>query len=115
MKKIIAAFLMASSIQVFAKADKPIRHSKIKYSKVVKVHGMVCAFCSNSLEKKFKKKKAVKKIDVDLESKIINIKFKKGKYISDKKLKEMITSSGFKVVSIEDHEASKVTTSFDKK
>lgn len=75
--------------------------AKTEYSKVATVHGMVCAFCSSSLEKKFKKNKAVENINVDLGQKQVRIKFKKGKSITDKKLKKMITTSGFKVVSIE--------------
>jgi len=133
MKKVIVAILMVSSIQAFAKADhhdhgkmenhkshvktldKSTKSEDKVYSKVAKVHGMVCAFCSNSLEKKFKKKKAVKNINVDLERKTVSIEFKKGKTISDKKLKKMITSSGFKVVSIENYKTSSPGKNLDKK
>jgi len=104
MKTVIIALLMALSIQAFAKEGQPNKEIEHKYSKVATVHGMVCAFCSNSLEKKFKKEKAVENISVDLESKIVSIKFNKGKSLPDKKLKKMITSSGFKVVSIKNYE-----------
>lgn len=112
MKNIILTLLLASSVQAFAKADQKATE---KYSKVATVHGMVCAFCSNSLDKKFKKEKAIKKISVDLESKKVSVKFKKGKSISNKKLKKMITASGFKVVSIDDYKPLKAGKSIDKK
>ena len=73
----------------------------IGYSKIITVHGMVCAFCSNSLEKKLKKEKAIDQVKVELKNKKVSVLFKKGKSIEDKKLKEIITSSGFKVVKIE--------------
>ncbi len=85
------------------KIEGTAKGTEPKYSKVALVHGMVCAFCSNSLEKKFKKNAAVEKINVDLESKKVSIKFKKGKSIDNKKLKQMITTSGFKVVSIKNY------------
>lgn len=110
MIKILLPVILMVSMQAYGKADK-----KAKYSKVAVVHGMVCAFCSNSLEKKFRKNKAVKKIDVDLEDKKVSIKFKKGKSIEDAKLKKMITASGFKVVSINDYQEPKIGKDVDKK
>ena len=85
------------------KANPPVKTggNNIEYSKIITVHGMVCAFCSNSLEKKFKKEEAIDQVKVDLTSKKVSVLFKKGKSIEDKKLKEIITSSGFKVVTIE--------------
>ncbi len=80
--------------------DNPGNNS-IKYSKVITVHGMVCAFCSNSLEKKFKKEEAIDHVKVELKNKKVSVRFKKGKSIEDEKLKEIITSSGFKVMKIE--------------
>ena len=76
-------------------------NDNIKYSKTIIVHGMVCAFCSNNLEKKLKKEEAIDQIKVELTNKKVSVIFKKGKSVEDKKLKEIITSSGFKVVKIE--------------
>lgn len=75
--------------------------SSVEYSKVITVHGMVCAFCSNSLEKKLKKEEAIDQVKVNLKNKKVNVLFKKGKSIEDEKLKETIASSGFQVVKIE--------------
>ena len=89
--------------KVSAKAPAPANtdNNNIEYSKVVTVHGMVCAFCSNSLEKKFKKEEAIDQVKVDLTSKKVSVLFKKGQSIENEKLKEIITSAGFKVVAIE--------------
>lgn len=79
-----------------------IGHAGFTATKTVTVHGMVCSFCSSSLEKKFKKEKAVKEIKVDLDTKEVVVVFKKGKTIEDKRLTKIVTSSGFKVVSIKE-------------
>ncbi|MGH1467729.1 MAG: heavy-metal-associated domain-containing protein [Bdellovibrionales bacterium] len=114
MKNILLTLLLTSSVHAFAKVDQSTQKASVNYSKVATVHGMVCAFCSNSLEKKFKKEKAVKNISVDLENKKVSVEFKKGKSISDEKLKKMITASGFKVVSIDDHKSLKSGKRIDK-
>lgn len=64
----------------------------------IKVNGMVCSFCVNSIKRKFKKIKQVEKVDVDLDNKIVTVELKKGKTISAKKLRKLIRGSGYKVV-----------------
>ena len=76
-------------------------NDNIEFSKTITVYGMVCAFCSNSLEKKLKKEEAIDQVKVEIENKKVSVLFKEGKSVEDKKLKEIITSSGFKVVKIE--------------
>jgi len=115
MKKMLMVFLMTASVQVAAKVGGATLKNKAQYSKVVTVNGMVCAFCANSLQKKFKKEKKVKNIAVDLESKKVMVEFKKGKRISDKKIKKMITASGFNVVSIRDFNSENTKKNFDAK
>ena len=61
---------------------------------------MVCAYCSNSLEKKFKKEASVKKVNISLENKSIEVFFKKGKSMSDADLKKLVTASGFNPVAV---------------
>ena len=103
MKKIFILISLLISFSVFANTTpkSDTNNDNIKYSKTVIVHGMVCAFCSNNLEKKLKKEEAVDQIKVDLTNKTVSVLFKIGKSIEDKKIKEIITSSGFKVVKIE--------------
>ena len=99
MKNTFVLLFLFSSFVAFAKTNP--KNAVTDYSKVITVHGMVCAFCSNSLEKKLKEEDAVDQVTIDLANKKVSILFKKGKSIEDEKLKEIITASGFKFVKIE--------------
>jgi len=106
MKNLFLTLFLLLSFSVFSESqtnkDKSSPNKDtITYSKLITVHGMVCAFCANSIEKKFKTEEAVDQIKVDLANKKINLLFKKGKSIKDEKLKSIIASSGFKVVDIQ--------------
>ncbi|MCY4321646.1 MAG: heavy metal-associated domain-containing protein [Bdellovibrionaceae bacterium] len=103
MKKIYLILFLFISLPVLSKpeSNNTPKNDIIKYSKVITVHGMVCAFCANSLEKKFKKEQAVDQIEVDLTTKKVSILFKKEQSIKDAKLKEIVTSAGFKVLEIQ--------------
>jgi copper chaperone CopZ len=67
----------------------------------VGVNGMVCSFCANGIEKKFKAEKAVDTVTVDLDKKQVVIKTKEGMDLSDSELKDLITKSGYVVTTIE--------------
>lgn len=67
----------------------------------VKVSGMVCAMCAQGIQKKFKKLPEVKKINVDLDSKVVTIQTKKEKDVTDEVIKKLITEAGYNVTSIE--------------
>ena len=109
MKNIFILAFLFISFAALAKTNPKdtLGNDKIDYSKVVTVHGMVCAFCSNSLEKKLKEEDAVDQVKVDLTNKKVSILFKSGKSIEDKKLKEIVTASGFKFVKVEPSSSSK--------
>jgi copper chaperone CopZ len=59
------------------------------------VHGMVCAFCATGIEKTFRKQPEVAGVKVDLAKKTVTIKTKPGKTLSDAKIKEVVTYSGY--------------------
>ena len=59
------------------------------------VNGMVCAFCATGIEKTFRKQPEVKSVKVDLPSKLVTIQTKPGKTLSDAKIKEVVTYSGY--------------------
>ena len=59
------------------------------------VNGMVCAFCATGIEKTFRKQLEVESVKVDLPSKQVTIKTKPGKTLSDAKIKEVVTYSGY--------------------
>lgn len=84
----LVAVLMFTSLGVFAKGA------------TVKVNGMVCSFCSTSIEKKFKEKSEVGDVKVDLDTKIVTLKFKDDKALTDEQITDVIKKSGYTVVSI---------------
>jgi len=59
------------------------------------VNGMVCAFCATGIEKTFRKQPEVASVKVDLAKKLVTIKTKPGKTLSDAKVKEVVTYSGY--------------------
>lgn len=61
------------------------------------VHGMVCAFCATGIEKTFRKQPEVATVKVDLPKKRVVITTKAGKTLSDAKIKEVVTYSGYKM------------------
>ena len=59
------------------------------------VNGMVCAFCATGIEKTFRKQPEVATVKVDLQTKLVSITTKPGKTLSDAKIKEVVTYSGY--------------------
>lgn len=59
------------------------------------VNGMVCAFCATGIEKTFRKQPEVASVKVDLPKKTVTITTKPGKTLSDSKIKEVVTYSGY--------------------
>lgn len=94
MKKIIAAILLFSSM-AFAQADAAAEKQQVK---TVGVNGMVCAFCAQGIEKKFKSQPEVADIEVSLEKKFVKIKFKDGQSLSETKISELLKDSGYEAV-----------------
>ena len=59
------------------------------------VNGMVCAFCATGIEKTFRKQPEVAIVKVDLPRKRVIITTKPGRTLSDAKIKEVVTYSGY--------------------
>jgi copper chaperone CopZ len=59
------------------------------------VNGMVCAFCATGIEKTFRKQPEVATVQVDLPKKTVTITTKPGTTLSDGKIKEVVTYSGY--------------------
>jgi copper chaperone CopZ len=59
------------------------------------VHGMVCAFCATGIEKTFRKQPEVATVKVDLPKKQVVIQTRPGKTLSDARIKEVVTYSGY--------------------
>ena len=59
------------------------------------VNGMVCAFCATGIEQTFRKQPEVATVKVNLPNKLVTITTKPGKTLSDAKIKEVVTYSGY--------------------
>lgn len=61
----------------------------------VGVKGMVCAFCAQGIERKFKAQKEVEGVKVSLENKYVELKFKDGQRLSNEKIIEILKDAGY--------------------
>ena len=78
-------------IVIFAALGSSVFAETIKTT----VNGMVCAFCATGIEKTFRKQPEVASVKVDLPKKQVVINTKPGKTLSDAKIKEVVTYSGY--------------------
>lgn len=67
----------------------------------ITVTGMVCAFCSQGITKKFKEQKTVKEVKVDLDTKIVQLEFADNGNLDDAKITELLKDAGYGVSKIE--------------
>ena len=67
----------------------------------VQVNGMVCAFCAQGIKKKFAENPNVESCEVDLDKKIVEIKMKKDKKVSDDDIRKTIKDAGYTVIRVE--------------
>ena len=66
----------------------------------ISVNGLVCDFCARSIEKSFNKKPSVNNVDIDLDKMLITVNFKKGEYLNNEVITQLIEDSGYSVVEI---------------
>jgi copper chaperone CopZ len=67
----------------------------------IKVNGLVCDFCAQSIKKTFGKQEAVNDVQVNLDDGLINVSLKDGQDMDDATITKLITDSGYTVTSIE--------------
>jgi copper chaperone CopZ len=67
----------------------------------MKVHGLVCGFCAQGIEKTLRRNPATSDVVVSLENKLVAIATKEGQDISDAELKKALTDAGYDVKAIE--------------
>jgi mercuric ion binding protein len=63
----------------------------------VHVMGMVCQFCAQGIEKKFKAKAEIESVHVDMEKKEVHLALKDGKDLTDLAITEAIRDAGVNV------------------
>jgi mercuric ion binding protein len=66
----------------------------------ITVKGMVCSFCSQGITKKFNQEK-VKSVNVDLGNHLVTIELNENQKLSNEKITEILTDSGYGVEKIE--------------
>lgn len=88
MKKLLLVTLMFGALNVMAETVD------------VKVSGMVCSMCAQGIQKKFSSQESVKKLNVDMDNKLVTIETHDGKSISDDTIKSLITEAGYNVANI---------------
>jgi copper chaperone CopZ len=89
MKKFLTMVLLFSSLGAWAGTIE------------VRVNGMVCSMCAQGIQKKFKSRPEVSKLNVDLDNKIVVIDTKDGESLNDDLITKLITEAGYNVASIE--------------
>ena len=62
---------------------------------------MVCSFCAQGITKAFENETSVKKVHVNLDEKSVDIKLKRFRRLSDKKIRTIITDAGYTLNKIE--------------
>lgn len=85
MRKAVLTFVALTTLSASALAETITTH----------VNGMVCAFCATGIEKTFRKQPEVASVKVDLPKKQVVITTKPGQTLSDTKIKEVVTYSGY--------------------
>jgi periplasmic mercuric ion binding protein len=65
------------------------------------VHGMVCAFCAQGIEKKMRSLTQTQDVYVDLKNKIVAVQLKDGQKLSHDTVKDLIKDAGYDVAKIE--------------
>ncbi len=90
----------AMAAEPAAKATKTETAAMPANGVIISVKGMVCSFCAQGIEKKLKAFKEVKSVDVDLDTKKVNVQFVAGQTVPAEKLQETIKNSGYDVTDI---------------
>lgn len=67
----------------------------------VSVNGMVCGFCAQGIEKKFKELPQVESLKISIEKKTVAVFIKDKQDLSDEKISELLDDAGYTVAKIE--------------
>jgi mercuric ion binding protein len=90
MKTIIAIALLAASLS--AQAAQSLK---------AEVHGMVCAFCAQGIEKKLRALSQTQDVYVNLKDRVVAVEMRDGQSIAPQAFKDLVKDAGYEVVSVE--------------
>lgn len=68
---------------------------------VLTVNGLVCSFCAQGIEKKFKKDPRVEAIRVDIKAKKIFIKLKPDQIITNEEYESILNDAGYTLIGVQ--------------
>lgn len=66
----------------------------------MRVHGLVCAFCAQGIEKTLRKNPATEDVVISLENKLVAVGTRPGQDITDAELRRALTDAGYDVKGI---------------
>jgi copper chaperone CopZ len=107
MKVLLLVTMLNSTVMAAETAAKATKATKTETAPmgvsgvIISVKGMVCSFCAQGIEKKLKAFKEVKSVEVDLDTKKVNVQFVAGQTVATEKLQETIKNSGYDVTDIQ--------------
>ncbi len=102
--KTIAKFMVLSVLLFGSEAnasESTLQNAAVGETILIKAKGLVCDFCVRALEKTSKKRPEIAGFSVDLTTKLIEIKLKKGSSMDDEAIQKFVTDAGYNIESIE--------------
>lgn len=96
MKHVLTVLAAIMFLVPAAQAAAPAKTHDI----VVKINGMVCDVCAQSVKKTFMKNEAVKDVSINLDTGEVIVDLKPKATLADEDIKKMIDHAGYDVVTI---------------
>lgn len=87
--------MMVAAVALFAAGAAHAKTIKME------VHGLVCAFCAQGIEKKLRSMAPTQDVFVSLERKLVAVSLKDGQDIADATLSAQLKEAGYDVKAIE--------------
>lgn len=98
--KIIILLCTSLTFSQFATASDEKQPASEAQTINVKVNGLVCDFCSRSIEKVFNAQDSIEKVTVSLDDSTVKITLKANKTLSNEAIKKLVDDSGYDVAEI---------------
>lgn len=95
-----ATALTFASPAVLAETSAPVDALAQQTQITAKVNGMVCDFCARAVTKVFSQDDAVEAVNVDLDTGEIQVTLKAGADLTDETVADLVTKSGYDLVSV---------------
>ncbi len=97
MKKLMITAFVMGFLTFLAQARHTEGHA---HDVTVKVNGMVCDFCAQSITKLFMEHTEVDKVNINLDSKEVTLDFKPGASLPSEEISKVIDFAGYEVEDI---------------